>query len=100
MKKILFISRKAERCGVADYGKRVNNILQTSNLFQTIWAEIETAEDYIKVFTEHHPDIVLYNYYCTYVLLFVFYTVYPFCTYIFHIFLLHLYFHLPKIDEL
>ena len=65
MEKVLFISRKAERCGVADYGKRVNNILQTSNLFQTIWAEIETAEDYIKVFTEHHPDIVLYNYYPT-----------------------------------
>ena len=65
MKKILFISRKAERCGVADYGKRVNTILQNSKSFQTVWTEIENAADYITAFEKHQPDLVLYNYYPT-----------------------------------
>jgi hypothetical protein len=62
-KKILFISRKAERCGVADYGGRVNAALQKSELFETHWAEIETGEEYINWFNKVKPDLVLYNYY-------------------------------------
>jgi hypothetical protein len=63
MKKILFISRKAERCGVADYGRRINSVLQTSTLFITNWVEIETAEEFTLAFNEMQPDLVLYNYY-------------------------------------
>lgn len=63
MKKVLFISRKAERCGVNDYGKRVNSILQKSDLFKFYFVEIESAEDYIKVYNEVLPNVVLYNYY-------------------------------------
>ena len=63
MKKILFISRQAERCGVADYGRRVNSILNQSNLFNVYWREINTAEDYEAAFNETNPDLVLYNYY-------------------------------------
>ena len=63
MKKILFISRKAERCGVADYGRRINSILQQSKLFQTIWEEIETADEFLTAFNTYTPDLVLYNYY-------------------------------------
>ena len=62
MKKILFISRKAERCGVADYGRRINSILQQSKLFQTIWEEIETADEFLTAFNTYTPDLVLYNY--------------------------------------
>jgi hypothetical protein len=63
MKKILFISRKAERCGVADYGRRVNAALQKSSLFETHWAEVETEADYINWYNKVMPDLVLYNYY-------------------------------------
>lgn len=62
-KKILFISRKAERCGVADYGRRVNAALQKSELFETHWAEIETPEEYGEWYNKIMPDLVLYNYY-------------------------------------
>ncbi len=63
MKKVLFISRKAERCGVNDYGKRVNSILQNSSLFQIHFREIETAQEYADCYNEIIPDLVLYNYY-------------------------------------
>ncbi len=63
MKKILFISRKAERCGVADYGRRVNSALQKSSLFETHWAEIETPQEYAEWYNKILPDLVLYNYY-------------------------------------
>jgi hypothetical protein len=63
MKKILFVSRQAERCGVADYGRRVNSILEQSKLFNVYWREINTADDYETVFSEVNPDLVLYNYY-------------------------------------
>jgi hypothetical protein len=65
MKKILFISRKAEYCGVNDYGKRVNKILQQSKLFEIKFAEIETSNEYSDIFNEYQPDLVLYNYYPT-----------------------------------
>lgn len=63
MKKILFISRKAERCGVADYGRRVNSALQKSSLFETHLAEIETPQEYAEWYNKILPDLVLYNYY-------------------------------------
>jgi hypothetical protein len=63
MKKILFISRKAERCGVADYGRRVNAALQKSSLFETHWAEVENANEYVEWYNKVQPDLVLYNYY-------------------------------------
>lgn len=65
MKKILFISRRAERCGVADYGRRVSVVLKQSKLFEVLWAEIESAEEYTITFNQYQPDLVLYNYYPT-----------------------------------
>jgi hypothetical protein len=63
MKTILFISRKAERCGVADYGRRVDAVLKQSKLFNIIWVEIETPDEFTTAFETHNPDLVLYNYY-------------------------------------
>jgi hypothetical protein len=63
MKRILFISRQAERCGVADYGRRVNNVLNKSKLFEVHWKEISSPNEYEIAFDEVKPDLVLYNYY-------------------------------------
>jgi len=65
MIKVLFISRKADNCGVNDYGKRVNAILQTSALLDVHFAEIETAEEYIEACNRVLPNVILYNYYPT-----------------------------------
>jgi hypothetical protein len=63
MKKVLFVSRKADKCGVADYGRRVNEILQKSKMLSIIWTEIENDYEYINLINEVNPDVVLYNYY-------------------------------------
>jgi hypothetical protein len=65
MIKVLFISRKAEHCGVNDYGKRVNSILQTSTLLDVHFAEIETPIEYVDWYNKVAPNVVLYNYYPT-----------------------------------
>ena len=65
MIKVLFISRKADNCGVNDYGKRVNSILQTSTLLDVHFAEIETATEYVEWYNKIIPDVILYNYYPT-----------------------------------
>jgi hypothetical protein len=65
MIKVLFISRKAEHCGVNDYGKRVNAILQNSTLFDVHFAEIETPTEYVEWYNKVIPEVVLYNYYPT-----------------------------------
>jgi hypothetical protein len=65
MIKVLFISRKAEHCGVNDYGKRVNAILQNSTLFDVHFAEIETPTEYVEWYNKVMPEVVLYNYYPT-----------------------------------
>lgn len=61
--RILFVSRKATQCGVADYGKRLFSILKDH--FDIINAEITTSEDFNKAYSDTKPDVVLYNYYCT-----------------------------------
>ncbi len=63
MIKVLLISRKAARCGVADYGARVYNILLKSPRLTTTYAEIDGPNEYEEVFYNIQPDIVLYNYY-------------------------------------
>jgi len=65
MIKVLFISRKADNCGVNDYGKRVNSILQNSTLLDVHFAEIETPTEYVEWYNKVIPDVVLYNYYPT-----------------------------------
>jgi len=63
MKKILLISRRAERCGVNDYGKRLYNIIKKSKKFNILYREIDTQYDFINIFNDVLPDLVIYNYY-------------------------------------
>lgn len=58
MIKALFISRKSERCGVADYGKRVYDIIKRSAVLDITFREVtELSECSAAGF-----DVVLYNY--------------------------------------
>lgn len=46
MIKVLFISRKSERCGVADYGKRVYDIIKRSEILDVTFHETDRPFDY------------------------------------------------------
>lgn len=63
MSKVLIVSRKAERCGIAQYGKRVSNILKKSTVHTYVHEYIESGFDLLMYFDEHQPDVVIYNYY-------------------------------------
>lgn len=60
---VLMISRKATRCGVADYGKRVAAIIKKSTLFHLIFEEISSIDELHRLVAVHQPAVVLYNYY-------------------------------------
>jgi hypothetical protein len=63
MKKILFVVRRAVRCGIADYGKRVFDILKKSSNFEFIWCEIDDEREFFENFNTHKPDVIIFNYY-------------------------------------
>lgn len=63
MKKILFVARRALRCGIADYGKRVFHILKNSKNFEFIWCEIDDEQEFLQNYKIHNPDFVIFNYY-------------------------------------
>lgn len=58
MIKVLFISRKSERCGVADYGKRVYDIIKRSAVLDITFQEVDNIE---KINFAGH-DVLLINY--------------------------------------
>lgn len=58
MIKVLFISRKSERCGVADYGRRVYEIIRRSTVLDITFREVESIEDC----NTSGYDVLLVNY--------------------------------------
>lgn len=56
MIKVLFISRKSERCGVADYGKRVYDIIKHSKVLDVTFHEVDGLFNYAGY------DVLLINY--------------------------------------
>lgn len=63
MKKILFVARRALRCGIADYGKRVFDILKKSENFEFIWCEIDNEQEFLENYRIYNPNFVIFNYY-------------------------------------
>lgn len=57
---ILFLNNNAVQCGVADYGRRVYDILKRHMVIQ--YAEVETLAQYYEVIERHRPAVILYNY--------------------------------------
>ena len=59
----LFLNHNVENCGVYQYGKRLNNILQKDTQLKCIYKEITSYEDYYNVLCENNTiNGVIYNY--------------------------------------
>ena len=63
MKKVLYISRKAQRCGVHDYGERIVNILKDSQKYEYAVAYPDNNKEFLSVVFNYKPDAIIYNYY-------------------------------------
>ena len=63
MSKVLIISKRAERCGIAQYGKRVSNILKKSTEHEYDHLEVDNGIDFLMGCKYFKPDVVIYNYY-------------------------------------
>ena len=59
----LFLNHNVENCGVYQYGKRLNDILQKDTQLKCIYKEISSYEDYYNVLCENNTiNCVIYNY--------------------------------------
>jgi hypothetical protein len=62
--KLMIVNGSNERCGVYDFGFRVNHILSKSNLLDISYCVIHNLDEYEYCFHNNLPDVVLYNYHC------------------------------------
>lgn len=63
MKKILYISRKATRCGVHDYGERIVKILKNSTNYKFVFGYPNDRNEMLELIAKHNPQGIIYNYY-------------------------------------
>jgi hypothetical protein len=60
---ILFLNHKVENCGVYQYGKRVNDILQKDPQINYIYKEIDSYHEYCNILQENVGIMaIIYNY--------------------------------------
>ena len=58
---VIFFNHKIQNCGVYQYGKRLNDILQKS--LDIIYIEIDKVEEYHQALKEYpHIKAIIYNY--------------------------------------
>lgn len=59
---VLFINHKQKQCGVYQYGYRSANILNKSKLYNFIYAEVESEQEFFNVVNDNNPIGIIYNY--------------------------------------
>jgi len=60
---VIFFNHKIQNCGVYQYGKRLNDILQKSLDIMYIYKEIDHVEEYYQALKEYtHIKAIIYNY--------------------------------------
>lgn len=61
MKTVLIVNHFRKACGVQQFGRRVHDLIKNSTSVKYIYREMETKEEFVSIFTEIQPDIILYN---------------------------------------
>lgn len=59
---VLFLNHKKKQCGVYQYGARLFDILKTTEKSYHFYEEIDSVEEYQKIFEKFNIDIVIYNF--------------------------------------
>jgi hypothetical protein len=62
LKKVLYVSRNTQRCGVHDYGERIVDIFKNSKKYKYIVSYPNNNKEFLSAVFEHRPDAVIYNY--------------------------------------
>jgi hypothetical protein len=61
--KVLFLNHKVENCGVYQYGKRLNEILQKDSQINYIYKEIDSYKEYCNILQDNAGIMaIIYNY--------------------------------------
>ena len=59
--KILFVSHKPSMCGIYQFGLRTATALKESKIYQFIYIESGSKEEYLNAIAEHHPVAKIVN---------------------------------------
>jgi hypothetical protein len=60
--KVLFFNHKQKQCGVYQYGYRTAQTLKKSSVYDFIYCEAETKNEYLTLVNAHSPVAIFYNY--------------------------------------
>lgn len=61
MQKVLFLNHKQQACGVYQYGRRVADILKKSTVYEFVYCEVDSQQEYVKATGENNPVAIIYN---------------------------------------
>jgi hypothetical protein len=59
--KVLLVNHLQEHCGVYQHGKRMADILLTDDRYVSKYLETNSLQEFISVFSDFNPDVVMYN---------------------------------------
>ena len=59
---VFIINNSAQNCGVYQYGKRFGSIASKSKKYNFMYYEVNSEEEFIKLYEIHKPKAVIYNY--------------------------------------
>lgn len=59
---VLFINHKQKQCGVYQYGYRSANILNKSQEYNFVYAEVESEKEFFNIVDLNNPIGIIYNY--------------------------------------
>ena len=53
---ILFINHKAQKCGVYEFGHAIGNVLINSKKYNFIYREVDSWDEFFKIYSKEKPD--------------------------------------------
>ena len=59
---VFIINNSTQNCGVYQYGKRFGSIASKSKKYNFMYHEVNSEEEFIKLYEIHKPKAVIYNY--------------------------------------
>ena len=59
---VFIINNSTQNCGVYQYGKRFGSIASKSQKYNFMYYEVDSEEEFFKLYETHKPNAVIYNY--------------------------------------
>lgn len=60
--KVIYVNHRTQKCGVYEFGRTIGAVLVRSEVFDIVYSECDSWEEFKKIYDTERPDAVIYNY--------------------------------------